>query len=1053
MSTPYPSSLSSRLIRPAHWARAELTGYIADKRSVSSNRNNLLAVPALLSAGLIALACPALAQTTIFSENLGTPTASPTSIAAYSTGTAPATFENKGTLTYGSGDAASPADLRATSTSNYAGASGGGNVWFTSTPGSYGFSIESINASAYGDLKLSYAYRKDLASALPTLSVDYWNGAAWVAVANTPGDLFIEAATDTTGWKVAKTLTLPAGAQIADLKIRFVKSGNNSLRIDDIKLTGSPVGGDTTAPVISTLSPANGATTADIYGNLTASFSEAITVGTGNIIITKTADPGVSFTIPITDPQVLVSGSTLTINPTADLDYSTAYHVKIAPGAVKDNANNNFAGISDTTTWAFTTAAMDVTAPAIISVTPADDSTGIAPPATLTITFDELVQLPAFGGPMIMVYKSDGTPVAAFDAVFGGGISVAGTVATVTIPSSTPLDYDTSYFVEIDDGVFEDLSGNPAVGITGTTAWNFTTASLPVLTNVAYTQDFSGFTAVAPYPAVTTLLPPGWSVNGPDLSYDGDFGTSALGGFRGNASVLGYQHTNNTGVLTETLTLRNGTGVVITDLIVSYKGRSNGPGTGRDPAFIVSINGTVVPDLGYSTSSGDGVIRSASIGSLSIPANATFQLSWSSDGPNAPGSNSRRQIGISEVSVASGVAVFPPSLAATSVDYNTLTSTGVEASGNITGDGGSAITQRGFVYSATSVNAAPEIGATGVTTLIDGATTTGPLAASLSSLTPATQYSVRAYAKNAQGTSYSSTLVVHTLATPPTFVNSYSQPFAGFVGSIVTGTLPPGWTVLSEFGLNGYSGTWAPVTSSAGLLGNVSEPAGVLGYQHTSGSGIVTKKLTLINGTGATLDQLYISYLGRVNRTTEGRSPAYVVSVNGAETPALAYTTAGNVDLQPVSTTLTGLGIAPGASFTVTWVSTRGTGSDASKQIGIANVLIATSAPAGYSGWNGVNAGGQGPALDYDGDGVKNGVEYFFGATGSTFTANPQPVNGVVSFPYAGAPGATYKVWTSTNLTSWTDVTSSTTIQGGFLKYTLPVGEKVFVRLEVNVAP
>ncbi len=109
-------------------------------------------------------------------------------------------------------------------------------------------------------------------------------------------------------------------------------------------------------------------------------------------------------------------------------------------------------------------------------------------------------------------------------------------------------------------------------------------------------------------------------------------------------------------------------------------------------------------------------------------------------------------------------------------------------------------------------------------------------------------------------------------------------------------------------------------------------------------------------------------------------------------------------------------------------------------------------APAGgYSDWATTNAGGQGASGDYDNDGVKNGVEYFMGQTGSTFTPHPVPVGSLLSWPHsATATGITYKVWTSPNLTTWTDVTESTVDSEGTLKYTLPPGGgKLFVRLEV----
>jgi hypothetical protein len=105
----------------------------------------------------------------------------------------------------------------------------------------------------------------------------------------------------------------------------------------------------------------------------------------------------------------------------------------------------------------------------------------------------------------------------------------------------------------------------------------------------------------------------------------------------------------------------------------------------------------------------------------------------------------------------------------------------------------------------------------------------------------------------------------------------------------------------------------------------------------------------------------------------------------------------------------------------------------------------------GFSGWAAANAGGQGAAQDFDGDGVANGVEYFMGQTGSSFTPNPQPVGGVIAWPHsATAVGATFKVWISDNLSTWTDKTVDAVDAGGFVTYTLPVTDpKLFVRLEV----
>jgi len=175
---------------------------------------------------------------TIFSENMGAPGAT-TAIVSN-------TFQNSASLVFGSGGTANPGDVRISSASSgYSGASAGGNVYFTtSTNGASvptdarGFSIEGINASGYSNLQVSYGYRKESASVHASFSVDYWNGASWNTVANTASALFNEASNATSTWYLAKTLNLPAGAQINGLKLRFVKTGTNAIRIDDVKLTG-----------------------------------------------------------------------------------------------------------------------------------------------------------------------------------------------------------------------------------------------------------------------------------------------------------------------------------------------------------------------------------------------------------------------------------------------------------------------------------------------------------------------------------------------------------------------------------------------------------------------------------------------------------------------------------------------------------------------------------------------------------------------------------------------------------------------------------------------
>ena len=115
---------------------------------------------------------------------------------------------------------------------------------------------------------------------------------------------------------------------------------------------------------------------------------------------------------------------------------------------------------------------------------------------------------------------------------------------------------------------------------------------------------------------------------------------------------------------------------------------------------------------------------------------------------------------------------------------------------------------------------------------------------------------------------------------------------------------------------------------------------------------------------------------------------------------------------------------------------------------------------AGYAGWAATNAGGQGPDLDFDGDGMANGVEFFMNAAAG-FTANPALVSGTISWTNGGnipasAYGSQFVIQSSSDLTIWTDVpignlTSNTDGPDGAVSFTPPSDQgKYFIRLSVT---
>ncbi len=146
----------------------------------------------------------------------------------------------------------------------------------------------------------------------------------------------------------AGTLTL-AGAQIGKLvtvAVNYTDGHGTAESVTSAATTA--VVTDTIAPTITTFTPADGATAVAVGSNLVVNFDEAIQNGTGLIEIHSGTATGalVASYDAATSTNLTISGSTLTINPTADLAPGTHYFVLLPDGSVSDLAGNHFAGSS-----------------------------------------------------------------------------------------------------------------------------------------------------------------------------------------------------------------------------------------------------------------------------------------------------------------------------------------------------------------------------------------------------------------------------------------------------------------------------------------------------------------------------------------------------------------------------------------------------------------------------------------------------------------------------------------------------------------------------------
>ncbi len=253
----------------------------------------------------------------------------------------------------------------------------------------------------------------------------------------------------------------------------------NATQINHARNTGAQNynSGDSTPPAILAKKP-DAASAVYPGTNIVATFSEDIVLKAGGMITLRNLGDGsgasdIIITLP--DAKVSISGRDLVINPSANLPFNTNFAVQISPNTIEDSASptNTFAGITNDTTWTFSTATQDLTAPVITLKSPLDNATSVSRATNIIATFDDAII--AGSGNITLKDLDDETATQVIPVTDTTRISISGNALTINPTGS--LASGKNYAVQIAAGAVRNFSDVAFGGIPANddTTWNFQT--------------------------------------------------------------------------------------------------------------------------------------------------------------------------------------------------------------------------------------------------------------------------------------------------------------------------------------------------------------------------------------------------------------------------------------------------------------------------------------------------------------------------------------------------------------------------------------------------
>ena len=229
--------------------------------------------------------------------------------------------------------------------------------------------------------------------------------------------------------------------------------------MDAVKMPGTweCVDPDTTAPQISSITPADASTGVAISTSMKVTFNEpmdADTITASNITLTDANSASVAG-------NVSISGEVATFNPSSNLAYTSTYTLNVTTNVTDASGNN----LENAQSVSFTTVDepdnTETTAPTISSTSPSNSETDVAKDTTVSVEFSEAVDADSLASAFSLTTQSGNS--------VNGSISVDGSSATFT-PNSDLL-AGTTYVATVSTDA-KDVSGN---ALENAKIWSFTT--------------------------------------------------------------------------------------------------------------------------------------------------------------------------------------------------------------------------------------------------------------------------------------------------------------------------------------------------------------------------------------------------------------------------------------------------------------------------------------------------------------------------------------------------------------------------------------------------